>query len=802
MDPKALPGTLAMLQGQNPNNPILAPMAQPQPTAQDSATRPANDDQSDVPNMVNEPRPDPTRTTIGDVHGNKLAAFRAGLMKSPHVTSIANAVTQTIAENPQAAAQPGGVLRAIVAGGIQALGGGQQPSDDTTPAQPKPLTPGENISRGIASGLGDAAAATAPVPKGGGALSGALRTLGARNERLAREQKEATMMAEANVRMMHEQRLIHKMDVDAQNESVASGQRQIEMYRTQPSPAPVLGKSLTSDEITTFIKDKKMDPAKETAIPDGMKVIGTDKNGNPIRRMTYTLMGVPPDVKLDPTDPKQKAILDELNTYNPPKNGGKWGDGGPQTFTGTEFNLAMQHAADTRAMNLARDAGLVEAGVKENEIKRTRESLDFQATPEMVNALSHAPNGDIMKARDAMLKDPNIVQKYPNLDNDIRQWVDAAGGKGSYDKMLQKYQDKIEAGGNLIIDMQKKVDSAHGEEAAAMEKNIDAMIADPATDPGNLPRLRYMKNQAAAAAKASLDYDAEKEKQKLAQQNALDMDDVPQLVSMASAYKLDPDKLYTMRKNQKAAFIAELGRRDPNWSEAQYKQRYSMQQELASDKSNSMGGQVESLNRFGLHLASANVDIQGLRNSQFPLANKAINSIKKGAVGFEEANAFMIKAEAVKSEYLNFINNGHVPPTEEETRLAGLINRDQTPAEMQSTMRSMAHIVAGRGYAINGRYQTIMGTKDAIPGLLQPNTKVILRQFGINPDSITDSQSVNELGQTPGQAKAEIDRIAKLGPAPKGTQYLKDPKTGNIAAVPEANVPAALQAGAVAVQTK
>src|SRR5438445_7469213 len=211
---------------------------------------------------------------------------------------------------------------------------------------------------------------------------------------------------------------------------------------------------------------------------------------------------------------------------------------------------------------------------------------------------------------------------------------------------------------------------------------------------------------------------------------------MPVLVDAAVHYQLDPNKLYSMRKNTNANFKAEMLKKDPTWSEAVYKQRYSMQQELASDKPNSMGGQIESLNRFAMHTADANRGIEGLRNMRSPIINRPLNKIKEGTVGFPEAQAFKIEAETAKDEFLNFIKNGHVPPTDQEERLAGSINDSKTPAELQAIFRTMAKLVSRRAQAMNGRYATIMGG-GSIPGLLQPNTESILRQFGIDPSEVT-----------------------------------------------------------------
>lgn len=664
-----------------------------------------------------------------------------------------------------------------------------------------PNTPagiGEKVlggAKALLGGLGDAAA-VGTVPSGGGALEGVARTMAARNQRVQEVDKNRVIMAEANTRMMHEQRLISKLDDEAKQSSIDSGLRQIQLYRSQPSPIPALAEHLDSDQINQFIQEKKLDPTKETAIPDGTKVVGTDKNGNPIKRMTYTLMGVPADITLDDSFAGSKQVIEELNKYAPPANGGKWTEG--QHFTGPEFNLAMQHAADVRAATLSRNQSLIQNKIADEKQVRDLESVNFRGVTDWVNALSQSPNGDVMAARNAMLTNPAMRQKYPNLDNDLREYYgkDEKTGVYNYDKLLEKHQEKIDQGVESIINLQKDLNKAHGEEAASIQAGLEQRIKNPSeTDRPLIPKLQRMADQAKQQAQASLDFEKQKKQQDQDIQNAIDEENLPTLVSAADNYQLDPNKLYSMRKNTNANFKAAMLKKDPTWSEAKYKQRYSMQQELASDKPNSMGGQVESLNRFALHTADANRGIQGLRNLGSPIIDKPLNSIKEGMIGFPEAQSFIIEAETAKDEFLNFIKNGHVPPTAQEERLAASVNTSKTPAELQSIFRSMAKLVAARAKAMNGRYSTIMGG-GSIPGLIQPDTNSILRQFGVDVDAIYNTTGTTSFSNPINQSPAEQKASQNLPPTPKGMVRIKTP-SGTIMNIPENQAKTAADNGAV-----
>jgi hypothetical protein len=713
----------------------------------------------------------------------------------------------TFAEKLHAAANklgiapgPGGWARSLVGAGLEALG------------------PTSKAIQSVGASLGDTAA-IGTVPAGGGALTGIGRTLGARNQRQQQQQMQASeidknkaLMAQANVQMMKEQRLIHNMDEEAKQTSLTNGKAQLDAMTASGQEFNVIAKDLTYDKIPDFLKNNGIDPTKETAVPTGIKTIGQDKDGKPITALTYTLTQVPESITLDSENSKQKGALDLLNKYNPPSGGGKW-DG--TTMTGVQYNLLMQQAHNKVASQLAADRAALAAGFQETEIKKGKEALDFGQDPNVLNALAHATNQngvpDFISARNALLaasqnKNSPLYGKYQNIDNDMRQALGyTENSKGDrtyvYDKMIEDYQKKADAGVEQLADYKKELNNADGEKAASIAAGLDAKIKDPNTPPSLKPQYQRMYDQAIAQRDASLKYSEDKKARETAAENAAISGDIGPLTDMVLSYEYEPNDLFSRLKGKKQLddFLTNIHKTDPTWSQAKYKQRYSMQQELASDKLNSMGGQVDSLNRFAFHTASANRAIQDLRNLGSPIIDTPINKIKAGTVGFPEAQSFMIKAETAKDEYLNFIKNGHVPPTEQEERLAAAVNRDRTPAELQDTFRAMAELVAGRAKGMNGRYSTIMDG-GSIPGLLQPDTENILRQFGVDTQAIYNTTGItstsSDINKSP--AQKEADRKS-LPPVAQGMARVKLP-SGNMMDFPAGSdqYKKAIAAGAVA----
>lgn len=671
---------------------------------------------SPVPQPTASPAPVSGGASLGDIlmsKGQSVPKFT-----SPHASKIGDSVAKTLQTNPEAAKQPAGWARALVGGALDAL-------------------------KGVGDSIGDVAA-VGTVPAGGGGLTGVARTLQARQQRQRQQRldtqdadKNRTMMAEANIRMQHEQRLIHKLDDDAKQTSVESGQRQIAAMRTQASPVPALGEKLTSDEIAQFLQDKKLDPTKETAVPDGMKTVGTDKDGNPITRLTYTLMGVPADMNLDPADPEQKKVLDELNKYAPPANGGKWGDGGAQHFTGTEFNLAMQHSNDVRAATLARNQQLINADISTQKQTQDMESVNFRGVADWVNALSHTANGDVIGARNSMLADPKMRSKYPNLDNDLREYYGKDDkGAYNYDKLLEKHQENVDKQIQSISDLQKEIDKSHGEDSAAIAAGLQSKISQPGLAPELRQRYQKMLDQANSQAKASLDYSADKKTREANAELKANEGDMSSVMDMALSYEYDPDKLFSRFKGQKqkAEFLAEMHRKDPSWSEGEYRARFKTAEDY---RPQGKGGQAkQSLNTFAGHVGDANNLISTLNNTKSPLLNTPLNKMSEQVLGQPEIMQYRVAVSAAADNYIDYLLNQRAKHESDDELAKKLQSTDTSPAMAQAMFRQMANTIVIRARAQNKGYRDQMGGKD-IPNFLDPDTEQVLRTFGIDPKQIT-----------------------------------------------------------------
>lgn len=508
----------------------------------------------------------------------------------------------------------GGWAKSLVASAVSAL-----PKRPTT-GQPAPQSQTSQPSRaaqvaggignavqGITSSLGDAAA-VGTVPSGGGALTGVFRTLAARNERLTNEDTHRQLMAESNGRMLHEQILTHQIDDAAIRSSIDAGQKTVQALKSAATPAPIIADGLTSDELKQYLITNKLDPTKETAFPTGRKVVGENPDGTPIYRTTYTAMGVPQDVQLDPNKPEDKQILDRLNKYAPPTQG-KWGSTGVQNFTGPQFNFVSQAASDNEAATRARNKTLVDSEIADDE--QAQKLAVVQIGPEWNNALANA-NNDPLKALAAMQANPAARAKYPNLYQTVRQ----SYGPAAFDKLVEDRLKKVDEQTNFLNKLEDDPAQMSGEKAASAVVMLQSRLADPTTPNEIKPRIQRLVTQAQNAQKANEQFEQRKETAKQAITDGDPHAGAQLLVDRTVA----PSQLVSSRKPQFAVDAYKIAKQlDPSFDagtyEAQFKVANSPQQSVFFGSANSLLDKGGTLDQLA-------TNHQKLKNGQFPIFNK------------------------------------------------------------------------------------------------------------------------------------------------------------------------------------
>lgn len=277
--------------------------ASPQPTIAGTAAL------SDTPE-TDQTLPMPPQSGGASI-GQQLAA-----KGSPFLNNLSKGTNAAATAAGPASAAPGGWARSLLSGAMSALGSGN----------------------GISDSLSDAAVATEPVPPGGGALTGVLRTLQAGQQRKAQQTElaskektaqllraETTQRIAANTRNTYRQAQEDRTAAYNSNSSFMSTLRK--RYNTQDDQDNV-----TQDQLNQMIKDPDFwkdhtgrATGEEPVMEGGKPKIGPD--GQPVMSPLYSISNTKNDTE------RTKPITAAESQYI--KN-----NAGDNISPGTELTLA------------------------------------------------------------------------------------------------------------------------------------------------------------------------------------------------------------------------------------------------------------------------------------------------------------------------------------------------------------------------------------------------------------------------------------------------------------------------------
>lgn len=215
---------------------------------------------------------------------------------------------------------------------------------------------------------------------------------------------------------------------------------------------------------------------------------------------------------------------------------------------------------------------------------------------------------------------------------------------------------------------------------------------------------------------------------KSAELNAMDVNDAknaPTLIDAAKNYQLDPEKLFGLRGQQRANFMAGLLKEDPTWNMATYKAKFNTVQDFSP--AGKVGEQVRALNTFAGHAADALDLVDTLRNNGSPLINAPMNKVAQ-ALGNDKIGPFNAAMMAAKEEYQNFLKAGHAATKEETERIEKLGSANSSPAVNEAILKQMAQTVQIRAGSLNSSYKSTMG-KD-FPAMFSPEGAAAMAKLG------------------------------------------------------------------------
>ena len=154
--------------------------------------------------------------------------------------------------------------------------------------------------------------------------------------------------------------------------------------------------------------------------------------------------------------------------------------------------------------------------------------------------------------------------------------------------------------------------------------------------------------------------------------------------------------------------LAKVAAYDPTFDAVNYNARAKTRSEFTSGKS---ANNIKALNTLAGHIAGYLQSANKLDNTQYPLLNKAKNSVS-GAMGNPQIASFEANRIAIANELTTVFRGSSGNEADVQSWLKQLDNA-KSPEQFQATVKKVAELVESRIAALREQYKQGMGTTKA-----------------------------------------------------------------------------------------
>ena len=353
---------------------------------------------------------------------------------------------------------------------------------------------------------------------------------------------------------------------------------------------------------------------------------------------------------------------------------------------------------------------------------------------------------------------------YPNVDKDIRAQI----GEKNFDNMMSEAQ---KASDRRQLEIQKAQDKA--------QELKDAREA------GNGITVPLTSDIVAQINKLPADKQAVLKP----------LDGNTQAALMAVAFgngEVDLEKNFPSRLTKGAPglntqqALGVIHQLNPDWSEQTYGVIHDAYKDATSTRAGSLGSQAGSLNNFIGHAAEAQRINNQFYNTDPKLFKGPINELAKLGYG-TQAVALGNAIEVVNAEFLNLVNAGHVPSSDEKAAHATLVSPSSTVGQINAAIGVMSHMAGVRAYTIDSQYENRTGNH--FPNLIYPGRLADAQALGMDVSQYYSGGRIGGSGNGPAMRNTQTgtqngnqnvpagnrgNNAAPL-PQPKNTIHMKSP---------------------------
>jgi len=165
---------------------------------------------------------------------------------------------------------------------------------------------------------------------------------------------------------------------------------------------------------------------------------------------------------------------------------------------------------------------------------------------------------------------------------------------------------------------------------------------------------------------------------------------------------------------------------NPQWTQ----QTYATKQKALSDFSTGEDGKaIASFNQFLVHADDARIGSERLQRTNSPWLNEPINKIRSKGMGDPGVPGLMTDIMAARSEWQNFIKNGHASDVADTEASRQIMSDTSSPAQIMKALQEMGKQAVGRLDQIDAKWRRTWGGH--YPGIVSDSGRTAANNLGL-----------------------------------------------------------------------
>lgn len=365
---------------------------------------------------------------------------------------------------------PGDTIKAMIFAGNKAMGDGapglpgmsvpaegstswdqaQRNTDQTKPVnmpqQPNPqVVAAQNALQSFAAGAG--------------AEGSPFNAISKNIEAQQQQRKDALTNAATWAHTLHEQVLLHQLGEQQVAEAAKAGVAGRDMILNAHHPGTLLADGKSSDEIQRMVQNRDIDLKTDVPFLTGRKQIGTDENGIPQFRSTYSVVRLGGPITFDEGLEKERNYINEKLGYK--ESDPQYVKPGQQ-LPAVQVNNLYKQAQTADANEAANEDAINKAEIKRKEVELPDDARRLKNSMAYANVLGQvksSPDDPFAPAKAfyVIRNTPDILKEIDLGKNELEdafRYMISGGDQKQWDTYLQKFNEERQKAQDKLIQSQ------------------------------------------------------------------------------------------------------------------------------------------------------------------------------------------------------------------------------------------------------------------------------------------------------------------------------------------------------------